>query len=303
MGLMVVIGLALMASQLLIQKWDKTAIYRVFVQRSTTAKIDVVIVLLQLLGLSTLLEIAFSFGLTIVAARLTGFLYNQLNWARITLPSDGVFEIAFSVLVYWVVQNFVAYWVHRVYHLPIFWNLHRFHHAAPELNFITMMRFHPGEPILRIIFFASPLLLLQTPDIVLLIALIISHIINFVQHSELDWDWGWIGRWIFGSPHVHQVHHSLDEEHRDTNFCACPLWDHVFGTWYAGDKKPSAYGVTVNGVPDYGYDREPVKQFARDTLAFYRELGAWLLQPIRKVISLTRKSSGDDVPTRLDAPR
>jgi sterol desaturase/sphingolipid hydroxylase (fatty acid hydroxylase superfamily) len=275
----------------------------VFVQRSTTAKIDVTICLLQLAGLSTFLEIAFSLGLTIAAARLTDFTYGHLSWARITLPADGVLQIAFSVLVYWIVQNFVAYWVHRVYHMQIFWNLHRFHHAAPELNFITMMRFHPGEPILRIVFFASPLLVLQTPDIVLLIALVISHIINFVQHSELDWDWGWIGRWIFGSPHVHQVHHSLDEEHRDTNFCACPLWDHVFGTWYAGDKKPTAYGVTVNGAPDYGYDREPVTQFVRDTWAFYRQLGAWLLFPIWKVISRTRKSSGDDVATRLDAPR
>jgi len=292
MGLMLTIGLALMASELLFQQWDKTAIYRVFVQRSTTAKIDITICLLQLFGLSSILEVAFSLGLTIGASRLANYAYDHLAWARITLPSDGPFQIAFSVLVYWVVQNFVAYWVHRVYHWPIFWNVHRFHHAAPELNFLTMMRFHPAEPVLKIVFFLSPLLLLKTSDSILLIALIVSHVINFCQHSELEWDWGWIGRWIFGSPYVHQVHHSLDEEHRDTNFCACPLWDHVFGTWYAGDKKPSGYGVTVNGAPDLGYDREPVMQFVRDTFAFYRQLGAWLVSPIVKVISLLmRKSS------------
>jgi sterol desaturase/sphingolipid hydroxylase (fatty acid hydroxylase superfamily) len=98
-----------------------------------------------------------------------------------------------------------------------------------------MMRFHPAEPVLKIVFFLSPLLLLKTSDTILLIALAISHFVNFCQHSELEWDWGWIGRWIFGSPYVHQVHHSLDEEHCNTNFCPCPLWDHVFGTWYAGD--------------------------------------------------------------------
>src|SRR5262245_36063445 len=114
MGLMLAIGLLLMASELLFKKWDKTAIYRVFVQRSTTSKIDVTICLLQLAGLSTFLEIAFSLGLTIAAARLTDFTYGHLSWARITLPAGGVLEIAFSVLVYWIVQNFVAYWVHRV---------------------------------------------------------------------------------------------------------------------------------------------------------------------------------------------
>src|SRR5262245_51269194 len=106
MGMMLAIGALLMATELFFRDWDKTAIYRIFVRRSTTAKIDVIIALLQLVGLSSLLEIVFSLGLTVGAARLTDIAYGHLSWARITLPSDNAFEIAFSILVYWIVQNF-----------------------------------------------------------------------------------------------------------------------------------------------------------------------------------------------------
>jgi len=70
----------------------------------------------------------------------------------------------------------------------------------------------------------------------------------------------------------------------------------VFGTWYDGDKKPSAYGIQANGVPDHGYDEQPVRQLVRDTLAFYRQLGALLRWPVRKTMSVARPSSPDETP-------
>ena len=288
-------AVSLMCAEVLFRDWNKTVMYRLFVRRSTSAKIDVLFALLQSSGLTLFVEIVLTFGVSLGAARLGTALQNYLSW-RITLPSDGVFQIAFSVLVYFVVFDFVGYWVHRLYHTPLFWHLHRFHHSAPELNFITSLRTHPAETFTRVLFLVTPLTFLNVSDSILLTFLVINEFVNFCEHSELPWNWGWIGRWIFASPTVHQLHHSIDEEHRDKNFGECPLWDHVFGTWYDGEKKPSAYGVSANGVPDRGYDEHPVKQFGLDLLAFYRDLVAGALRPFRAAMSWAHASSAADAP-------
>jgi len=284
----------LICAETLFRDWDKTVMYRLLVRRSTSAKIDVAFALLQSSGLALFVEIVLTFGVSLGAARLGNALSNYLTW-RITLPSDGVFEIAFSVMVYFLVFDFVGYWVHRLYHTPLFWHLHRFHHSAPELNFITSLRTHPAETATRLLFLVTPLTFLKVSDSILLTFLVVNEFVNFCEHSELPWNWGWVGRWIFASPAVHQLHHSIDEEHRDKNFGECPFWDRVFGTWYDGDKKPSGYGVsTVDGMPDRGYDEQPITQFTNDLLAFYRHLIAGALWMFRRATTSTRAPSVSD---------
>jgi len=280
---MILLGvLALIGAEALFRDWEKTAMYRLFFRRSMSARIDSIYFLVQTAGIAALLEIVFSFGIALGGSRLADYASNQLSWARVTLPADGILQILFSFVVYWVATGLFGYWIHRLYHAPIFWQVHRFHHAAPELNFITAYRLHPLESFLRAFEFMSPMVFLRIPDSILLVAVIAGNFVNFCQHSELPWDWGWIGRWLFGSPLVHQVHHSIDEEHRDTNFSNCPLWDHVFGTWYDGSKKPTGYGIA-----DPVYDRQPFRQFLRDGWTVYVKLAGLLVSPFRKLVSTT----------------
>ena len=287
---LVLIGvLLLIGAEALFRDWEKTAMYRLFFRRSMSAKIDIVYYLVQTAGIAALLEIVFTFGIALGGSRLADYASDQLSWARITLPSDGILQIAFSFTVYWMATGLFGYWIHRLYHSPVFWQVHRFHHAAPELNFITAYRLHPLESFLRAFEFLSPMIILKVPDSVLLVALVAGNFVNFCQHSELPWDWGWIGRWIFGSPLVHQLHHSIDAEHRDVNFSNCPLWDHLFGTWYGGSQMPSGYGI-----PDNDYEQQPIRQFLRDGWTLYLRLGAFLLQPVRKAISRIRAPSRGD---------
>ena len=284
-------ALLVIACEAVFRKWDQTALYRLFVRRSISARIDIGFQLIQYLGIAFFLEAIFTLGISLGAVRLANAVSHQLVWARITLPADNLFEIVFSFLVYFLSAHFVGYWVHRLYHTSMFWHLHRFHHSAPELNFITFYRVHPAETFTRIFFFITPLTFLNAPSSVVMIALVVDIFLNLCQHSELPWGWGWIGRWLFASPHVHQLHHSIDDEHRDKNFSGSPVWDHVFGTWYDGSKVPSAYGITNTEGPDHRYDPEPIRQFMRDTFAFYRGLVAWLLYPVRKAIAWVRPSS------------
>src|SRR5713226_642363 len=109
-------GLAMMAAECAFRKWDETALYRLFVRRSMSARVDIFAHLMQFLGLAFFLEIIFTLGVSFGASRLATFASTNLSWARIPLPADNVPEIAFSFFVYFLTDHFVGYWVHRLYH-------------------------------------------------------------------------------------------------------------------------------------------------------------------------------------------
>jgi sterol desaturase/sphingolipid hydroxylase (fatty acid hydroxylase superfamily) len=159
-----------------------------------------------------------------------------------------------------------------------FWQLHRFHHAATELNILTGFRDNPAEAITSGLVALSPMVFFKVPDAGLFAAYVLGNqVISSLQHSELPWSYGWVGRWLVASPQMHQIHHSIDEEHRDRNFAVCPLWDRLFGTWYYGPNRPSAYGI-----PDRAHVERPLTQWMIDIWIFYRDI-------VRSVAGMLRR--------------
>src|SRR5689334_9618409 len=92
-------AVALICLEPLFRDWNKTVLYRMVVRRSRSAMVDVFFALLQSSGAVLFVEIAITFGISAGAARLGNAFSNYLTW-RVTLPSDNVLEIAFSVMVY-----------------------------------------------------------------------------------------------------------------------------------------------------------------------------------------------------------
>ena len=74
-----------------------------------------------------------------------------------------------------------------------------------------------------------------SPVNVLVISLIAYiRLISFdrLGHSHIPLSFGWLNLIIPG-PAVHQIHHSAELRHRDTNFSQNPpFWDFIFGTYY-----------------------------------------------------------------------
>ncbi len=70
-----------------------------------------------------------------------------------------------------------------------------------------------------------------------LISMAFWYTILHLRHSELPiYATGWLGR-IIQSPAHHQVHHSVNPKHFDTNLGYClSFWDWVFGTLYVPAK-------------------------------------------------------------------
>jgi sterol desaturase/sphingolipid hydroxylase (fatty acid hydroxylase superfamily) len=258
--------------------WRGSSLFRMIFIRSNSAILDILNLIFTLLNLFVFLQIVFTLGASLLTSRFIAWASSQYGWSRIVLPSDGIFEIAISFAIYWLLTSFVQYWTHRLVHTPTFWHVHRFHHAATELNMVTNLRQHPLESvILGFVSLVSPLIFFDVPQRVLLIYFFVGTLTDLLAHSQLPWGYGWIGRWIVQSPRYHQVHHSIEDEHQNLHFSSCPLWDHLFGTWYKGTKQPSKFGI-----PDPAYELRPLRTFVLDAWIFYANI-------IRSVCSLLQR--------------
>ena len=265
-GLLVAAALAL---EIMLMGWRNSSVFRLLFARRKSANIDAIVFGILMVGLTDAVTIILTFGISVETGRAVSWILSQYGWPRIALPSEGALPLAAGVAIYWLLTTFFAYWAHRLMHTPQFWPLHRFHHAATELNMITGFRQHSVEPVvLNLLSVVSPLLFFKASDSILFIYLLVGTTADLLAHSHLPWTYGWIGSWVIHSPRVHQVHHSAEDEHRDLHFGICPLWDHLFGTWYKGTKAPSVYGV-----PDNQYEDRPLRQFAVDALEFYAAIG------------------------------
>jgi sterol desaturase/sphingolipid hydroxylase (fatty acid hydroxylase superfamily) len=143
----------------------------------------------------------------------------------------------------------LAYWCdHALSHrVPFLWEFHRVHHTADRLTPLTNARVHPVDTavfanfiavysgvaagVLAYVFGAPPRpFAIGDTNVILVVFL---HITVHLQHSHF---WirfpGALGR-VFMSPAHHQIHHSEDPAHFNTNFGSClAVWDWLFGTLY-----------------------------------------------------------------------
>jgi len=159
---------------------------------------------------------------------------------------------------YW----FSHYMMHRI---PWLWEFHKVHHSAEVMTPLTEWRQHPVElmifPLLMSAanaFVVAPVVWYFGPD-----ALVLSvgaanifymafwYTILHLRHSHLPiLATGWLGR-LVQTPAHHQIHHSTDPRHFDTNLGYClSLWDWVFGTLCMPEKgQKIRYGLGHRDTP------------------------------------------------------
>ena len=287
-GRMLAMIAALMAVELFFLEWQLTSIYRLFVRRSASAKTDLAWTIAYFTHFSSFVETALTLGLAYGFATLSGIAFARLGWMHLQIPIQGPLGTIATFVVFFLLSTFSSYWLHRLQHWRSFWLLHRYHHAATELNILTGLRNNPVEALTNALSVPMPLLFLRVDDWTIAATVITFQTLSTLQHSELRWDFGWFGRWIMVSPRMHQIHHSIDPEHQDKNFSVFPLWDHLFGTWYGGPNLPSAYGIA-----DPAHVERPGSQWMRDIWSFYRDA----LQGIAGMFGRHSQSSPSGVPS------
>jgi sterol desaturase/sphingolipid hydroxylase (fatty acid hydroxylase superfamily) len=160
---------------------------------------------------------------------------------RLPLVEDAVLTVAFVVL--WDVWQ---YWIHRWQHTsPLLWETHKFHHSDAALNVSSQARHHLLSYVVYFVGYAPMVLLFGAFTPHLAVSIVMFRVWGFVNHANVRMSFGPLTRWIAG-PQWHRIHHSIREEHFDTNFAAFfPFIDRHFGTYY----EPARGEYPPTGVP------------------------------------------------------
>jgi sterol desaturase/sphingolipid hydroxylase (fatty acid hydroxylase superfamily) len=162
---------------------------------------------------------------------------NAMGGGWIHLRSDGWWFLL-SVVVVILAMDLYSYLFHRAQHeIPGLWAMHSLHHSAEALSIITGARhfwledvMYPAIlPVMGIIFSIPQEILLTVSAIYFVPDGLLSHLNVRVS----------LGRFalVVNNPQYHRIHHSLEPQHFNKNFCKMlPLFDVIFGTAWTPDK-------------------------------------------------------------------
>jgi sterol desaturase/sphingolipid hydroxylase (fatty acid hydroxylase superfamily) len=189
-----------------------------------------------------------------------GGIYNTLLYAPIfagvalVMPSWNLEVLArlpplIGFLIFWVVSDAIGYWIHRWQHSnAVLWCFHSVHHAQTCLTFVTSYRNHLLEQLFSNFLMYVPLMLLGMPKWYWVPAVLLQHVFEALQHSDLKWRFGRLYP-ILVSPVFHAIHHSPDRARHDSNYGkVLSVWDYLFDTMSRGDR-PAKYGVAGLDMP------------------------------------------------------
>lgn len=158
---------------------------------------------------------------------------DSINGFGILLRLDMNNTVRFVLSI--IILDLVIYFQHLVFHsIPLFWQVHKVHHADTTLNVTSAVRFHPIEIILSFGIKISTIILFGiSAEAVLLFELLLNGCAMF-NHACIKLPPGLdrIIRSFLVTPDMHRIHHSvrLRETNRNFGFCLS-FWDRIFGTY------------------------------------------------------------------------
>ena len=147
-----------------------------------------------------------------------------------------------SLLIYLVVFDFVAYWMHRGQHqLEWWWRLHSLHHSQRQMTMWSDNRNHLLDDVLSDCIVVVVAQLIGVPPAQFIAIVAFTQLSESFQHANLRLSFGRIGERLWVSPRFHRVHHSIGIGHESLkneqtvlgghNFgVLLPWWDMLFGT-------------------------------------------------------------------------
>ncbi|MFT6209433.1 MAG: sterol desaturase/sphingolipid hydroxylase (fatty acid hydroxylase superfamily) [Bacteroidia bacterium] len=251
-GLNVLVLLAAATIEILGVGWPNSSLYRLLFNRTGTTAADLWCWVLSVLNLYDLFVLIFSFGLFYI---LTSFMLHSLGeFQLITRVESPVLQL-FIIFVLSDVKHYV--W-HRFMHKMPFWELHKYHHSATEMNLITTSRGHFVEKGFLTIFDAVMFIALGVPAQYFVLLIFTREFYSFLLHSNLSWSLGWVGKYILISPLDHRLHHGIADEYFDKNYGTFFIWwDKIFGSYFKATEKVEI-GVKNSSYNDIGFWRSMV---------------------------------------------
>ena len=175
------------------------------------------------------------------------------SWGLLNLyPLPAWVAIPLAVIV----LDLVIYLQHVMVHaVPLFWRLHRMHHADLDYDVTTGARFHPLEIILSMGIKLAAVALIGAPPVAVVIFEVVLNGMAMFNHGNIRLPLGLdsLLRLLVVTPDMHRVHHSIRPGETNSNFgFNLSLWDRFFGT-YRAQPADGHEGMTI-GIREF---REP----------------------------------------------
>ncbi len=163
-----------------------------------------------------------------------------------------------AVVIAIILQDLIIYAQHVAFHhIPIFWRLHKVHHADVDYDVTTGARFHPIEIVLSMMIKLGVVLLLGPPVVaVILFEIILSSMAMFNHaNARLPKSVDRLLRPILVTPDMHRVHHSIHHPEFNRNFgFNLAIWDRIFGTYK--EQPDDGHAEMTIGLPEYQANRK-----------------------------------------------
>lgn len=167
-------------------------------------------------------------------APITGPLADWVERRRWGLvPRLGLPPAAQRVLTLVLLDYSLYLWHVLLHRMPALWRWHRVHHADPDLDVSTALRFHAAEMLWSVPWRVTQVVLIGVPRTTLALwgrltlAEVMFHHTNVRLPERLERCLGW----LVVTPRQHGIHHSDVSEHQRSNLSSgLALWDVVHRT-------------------------------------------------------------------------
>jgi sterol desaturase/sphingolipid hydroxylase (fatty acid hydroxylase superfamily) len=170
---------------------------------------------------------------------------SQQQFGLVYLVNAG---LGLTILLSFLVLDFFGGWlVHITQHkIPVLWRFHIIHHADNNVDVTTGLRHHPGESLLRGLFFFIGIVVSGAPMYAVMIFQSILVIAVAFTHANIRLP-KWLDKalsYVLVSPNMHKVHHHWKQPYTDSNYGAVlSVWDRLLGTYSQMEPKDIRYGL------------------------------------------------------------
>jgi len=145
--------------------------------------------------------------------------------------------LTIRVLLYLVLADLGAYWIHRLLHTRHLWRAHKWHRSPIYLYWMSGIRASVFQTTLQNLpYIVVGGLLAFSPRWMFWAFFLKNTITNDIMHLNVWWGSRCL-EWIVVTPRYHHIHHSENPEHYNNNLAVLfPIWDHLFGTYLDPEK-------------------------------------------------------------------
>ncbi|WP_349359784.1 sterol desaturase family protein [Stappia sp.] len=170
----------------------------------------------------------------------------------------GLFAVAdvplwLAAVLGFVILDFAVWAEHWASHkIPLLWRIHKMHHADPDIDVTTALRFHPLEIVISMAWKAAVVLAFGIPVMAVLVFEVVLNGAAMFNHAnvKLPAALDRVLRLVIVTPDMHRVHHSVIRRETDSNYgFNLSIWDRLFRT-YTDQPSKGHLGMTI-GLNEY----------------------------------------------------